>query len=86
MGKINLILGGILMLTCLAIVFTHHLTRKQFIAIDRVLKEHDVQTNEWTQLLLEQSAWSSDGRVEKMAGEKLSMHLPVNPILIKLAP
>lgn len=62
--------------TSLLVVYYKHISRQLFSELQNVHKLRHELHIEWTQLLLEQGAWGSDARVEKIARNKLSMHLP----------
>jgi len=62
--------------TAVAVVFARHESRKLFVELQQLEKERDELNVEWGRLQLEQGAWSSHGRVEQIAREKLSMRIP----------
>lgn len=62
--------------TGLAIVATTHQTRMQFAEWQRLNQEKNQLNTEWGQLLLEESAWSSPVRIERIAAERLDMRIP----------
>jgi len=49
--------------------------RKAFIELQVLQNKFDDLQIEWGRLQLEQSAWATHGRVEKLAREKLEMDL-----------
>jgi cell division protein FtsL len=62
--------------TSILVIYYKHFSRQLFADLQGFYKLRDELHVEWTQLLLEQGAWASDSRVEKIAREKLNMHLP----------
>ncbi|MCG6656434.1 cell division protein FtsL [Halomonas campisalis] len=76
----RLLLVAVLVLACLvtatAAVGTSHLTREQYARLQQLERERDQLQTEWGQLLLEESAWSSPARIERLAVERLEMRLP----------
>lgn len=62
--------------SAIAVIYSKHQSRKLFVEIQKLHKEIDDLDIEWGQLQLEQSAWSSHGRIEKIARKKLYMTLP----------
>lgn len=62
--------------TSIAVIYTRHQTRNLFINLQKLHKQIDELDVEWGQLQLEQSAWSSHGRIEKIARKKLNMKVP----------
>jgi len=68
--------------SAVGVIYSKHQTRKMFVSLQKLHKEIDELNIEWGQLQLEQSAWSSHGRIEKVARNKLKMTLPrANEIL-----
>ncbi|VAW61121.1 Cell division protein FtsL [hydrothermal vent metagenome] len=59
-----------------AVIYSKHQTRKLFVTLQKLHKQTDELNVEWGQLQLEQGAWSSHGRIEKIARKKLNMKLP----------
>jgi len=60
----------------LAVVYSSFQTRQLFGELQQLDREYQQLQTEWGQLLLEESAWSAPGRVEKIAREKLGMNEP----------
>ncbi len=68
--------------SAIGVIYSKHQTRKIFVSLQKIHKQIDELDIEWGQLQLEQSAWASHGRVEKIARKKLQMTLPrANEIL-----
>lgn len=76
----RLILVAGLVLSCLvsaiAVISASHQTRTQYVRLQQLERERDQLQTEWGQLLLEESAWSSPARIERLAVERLEMRLP----------
>ena len=62
--------------SAVAVTTTSHLTRVQYARLQQLEREQNQLQTEWGQLLLEESAWSSPARVERLASERLEMRLP----------
>jgi len=62
--------------SAIGVIYSKHQTRKIFVNLQKIYKQIDDLDIEWGQLQLEQSAWSSHGRIEKIARKKLQMTLP----------
>ena len=62
--------------TSFLVIYYKHISRQIFSDLQSVHKLRHELHIEWTQLLLEQGAWGSDARVERIARNKLNMHLP----------
>lgn len=60
----------------LLLIYSKHQARKLFVELQQLKHEVDALNTEWSQLQLEQSAWSGHGRVERKAHKQLSMVLP----------
>ena len=65
-----------IMASALGVIYSKHETRKLFVQLQKLHKQVDEINIEWGRLQLEQSAWSSHGRIEKIALQKLNMKLP----------
>lgn len=63
-------------ISALMVVYSSHLSRHLFydLQAERVIRD-ELQV-EWGQLLLEQSTWSSYGRIEELATNQLGMIVP----------
>lgn len=76
----RLVVVLLLVLACLgsalAVITTSHLTREQYARLQQLEREQNQLQTEWGQLLLEESAWSSPARIERLAVERLEMRLP----------
>lgn len=77
LGRVALIIVLFLanVFTGVGIVYTKHSTRKSFIELQNMQNSFDELQVEWGRLQLEQSAWATHGRIEKLAREKLNMDL-----------
>lgn len=77
LGRVVLIIVLFLanVFTGVGIVYTKHSARKSFIELQNMQNSFDELQVEWGRLQLEQSAWATHGRIEKLAREKLNMDL-----------
>jgi cell division protein FtsL len=66
----------ILLGSAIAVVWSKHEARSMFIQLQGLHAERDALDIEWGQLKLEQSAWSTHGRVEQTARADLKMVIP----------
>lgn len=71
--------------TALAVIHSTHETRRELNALEGLRREAAQLHVQWGQYLLEQSAWSAYGRIEKEATEKLKMTFPKGEQLIMVA-
>jgi cell division protein FtsL len=74
-------LGLIVLLACvvsagLSVVLTTHQNRFAFNELQELKDQANQFETEWGQLLLEQSTFGVDGRIEQQAIEQLQMQLP----------
>ena len=58
-----------------ALVYSKHLQRRYFVELQSLQENGAQLETEWEQLLLEESAWSNQARIEQIANNKLGMHL-----------
>ena len=73
---VSLGLVGVLLASSVGVVVAAHENRTLFNTLAELQGERDRYQREWSQLLLEQSALSAHGRVEKLAAERLGMVVP----------
>ena len=71
-----LILGTLVLMSAFGVVYTKHLTRQLFTQLQSLEQEAEALQIEWGQLLLEQGTWAADARIERIAKERLEMHVP----------
>lgn len=62
--------------TSFSIVAVTYQTRQQFAQLEQLRNQHRALLEDWGRLLLEESAFSSPSRVERVAREELDMYLP----------
>lgn len=62
--------------SALAVIWTKHQARTLFIELQQLTSQRDQINIEWGQLKLEQSAWATHGRIEKMARADLKLVIP----------
>ena len=74
---ITVVLLFLVMGSAVSVVYTKHESRKLFVELQQLNRQIDELNIDWGRLQLEQSAWSSHGRIEKIARKRLDMELPV---------
>lgn len=62
--------------SALEIVLQRHETRILFSVLQELQARQNEIDREWGRLLLEQGTWSTHGRIEEIARDKLNMTLP----------
>ena len=70
------LLAVALFVSALATVYVQHHRRMQFVELRILERERDAMQVEWGQLKLEQSTWATHERIERLALEKLDLHMP----------
>jgi len=73
---ISLVLVAVLVASAIGVVASVHQNRDLFNTLAQLQTKRDQYHREWSQLLLEQSALSAHGRVEKLASERFGMVVP----------
>ena len=69
-------LGAALFVSAVATVYVQHHRRMQFVELRKLERERDAMQVEWGQLQLEQSTWATHERIERLAVERLDLHMP----------
>tara|TARA_B110000879_G_C10771546_1_gene355483 strand:- start:71 stop:352 length:282 start_codon:yes stop_codon:yes gene_type:complete len=69
-------------LSALAVVFVTNESRNNLNQLEILRREKAQLHVDWGRFLLEQSAWSSFGRIERIATDKLGMSVPSGKQLI----
>lgn len=62
--------------TALHVVLAQHQARRLFVEIQSLEKNRDDLNEEWTRLLLEQSTWATNARIETVSRNELGMSMP----------
>ncbi len=62
--------------SAVALVYTRHESRKQFVELEQLTTERDELNIESGQLQIEQSTWATHARIERVALEELSLVRP----------
>jgi len=62
--------------SAIMLVYSKHQSRKLFVELQQLKHQVAELNTEWSQLQLEQSAWSDHGRIENIAYNKLSLVVP----------
>ncbi len=71
-----LVLVVAVMASAIASVYAKHESRKLFTELQSLSTERDEMEVEWGKLQIEQSTWSTYGRVEQLAREQMDMRVP----------
>lgn len=73
---VNLVLLMVLLMSAFTLIYIKDLNRRLFIQHQTLQATHDKLYEDWGSLLLEQSTWSRQARVQKIAEQRLEMSLP----------
>lgn len=79
-------LGVGLLVSAIATVYVQHHRRMQFVELRKLERERDAMQIEWGQLQLEQSTWATHERIERLALEKLDLHMPPASEIVLVSP
>lgn len=58
-----------------AVAYSKHLQRRNFFELQQLQERGAALETEWERLLLEESTWADQSRIEKVACERLGMHI-----------
>lgn len=62
--------------SAIGVVYSQHRSRALFVQLQQLEQEQAELDTQWGRLELEQSTWSTRGRIERIAREQLDMRLP----------
>ena len=68
---------AILLASAFSVIYLKDLSRRLFIHYQQLQQVQQQAENDWSKLLLEEGAWSTQQRVQNIATEQLGMMLPV---------
>lgn len=71
-------------ITAFALVYIKDLNRRLFIHYQHLLQVRQQAQVEWSKLLLEQSTWATQARVQRIANQKLHMIVPTPQDIVML--
>jgi len=74
------------LVTALAVIYSQHQSRKSFVELQELQKVRDEIDVQWGRLQLEQGAWTTHGRVEQIARNKLDMEIPRTDEVVIVTP
>ncbi len=75
-----------LFVSAVALVYVQHHRRMQFVELRKLERERDAMQVEWGQLKLEQSTWTTHERIERLALDKLDLHMPAAAEVVLVSP
>ena len=80
------LLGMAVLISAVAVVYAKYSSRRYFVELQGLRAQQDALEVEWGRLQLEQSTWATDGRVERMARDRLKMHIPSAGEIVVIRP
>ena len=81
----TLFLAVIVMLTGLAVVYVADLNRRVFIELQEAQSYQNQLRSDWGKLLLEQSTWANQARMQSLAAERLAMVAPASNEIVMVS-
>lgn len=79
----TLLLAVIVLISGLSVIYVADLNRRLFIDLQATEGTQNQLRIEWGKLLLEQSTWSTQARVQSIAQQRLGMQAPTGTQIIK---
>ena len=76
------LLIALVLISSIAVIYTKHSARTEFIVLQKLEKQRDQLNEEWGRLLLEESTWAGPGQIEKQASLRLKMIVPSADMLV----
>lgn len=71
-----IVLLPLVVLSALMVVYVKYQSRVLFTQLKQETRSQDVLEVEWSRLQLEQTTWSSNARIEKIAKKQLGLQAP----------
>ena len=72
----------VLLASAFSVIYLKDLSRRMFIQYQQLQQTQQQAETEWSKLLLEEGAWSTQQRVQSVATGKLDMAVPVEKKII----
>lgn len=77
-----IVLALAVFVTGFAVVYVQDWQRRLFVETQTLVTKQNHMQTQWGKLLLEQSTWSMQARIERVAATKLDMHLPASKAIV----
>lgn len=72
--------------SAVGVVYSKHLGRIEFVALQKLEHRRDELNEGWGRLLLEQSTWANQARVEQQSRLRLQMVVPTAEMTVVIKP
>lgn len=82
---VALVLVVVVVGSAVGVIYSKHKSRRLFIELQDLQQQRDQLNTEWGRLQLEQGAWATHGRIERIARERLEMRMPSQSDVVILA-
>lgn len=84
-AAVVLVLVALVVGSAIGVIYSKHKSRRLFIQLQDLQEQRDQLNTEWGRLQLEQGAWATHGRIERIARERLEMRMPSQSDVVILA-
>jgi cell division protein FtsL len=81
-----ILLGLAVFVSGLMVVYSRDLNRRLYIDVQNEQHTQQKQNTQYSQLLLEQSTWSNQSRIEQIATNQLQMQIPAVKSIVLINP
>lgn len=82
---VTVVLMVAVLISAFAVVYVKDLNRRLFLQYQQLQTEHNQLYVNWGKLLLEQSTWSAQQRVQSVAENRLNMVMPKQVTMISVS-
>jgi len=79
-----MILLSFVVLSALSIIYIKDYSRRSFSELQQLQQARDEAQVAWGQLLLEQSTWTTQARIQQLASYRLAMRVPAAKAITRL--
>jgi len=79
-------LMALVLLSALNVIWVRHETRVLFVELQSLQSQRDELNVDWGRLQLEQSAWATKARIERIARDELKMQRPADVEMVLVEP
>lgn len=76
----------LVLVSALGVIWARHETRVLFVELQSQQSQRDELNVDWGRLQLEQSAWATKARIERIARDELQMQRPVDVEMVLVEP
>lgn len=80
----TVLLVASIVISAFALIYVKDLNRRLFIQSQTLQQDHQRMVNQWGKLLLEQSTWSAQSRVQNISEQSLGMVTPLAKDVVML--